>query len=98
MKTDDIATANFSVSERRRTIVTKRLKYGMLDVLLNVLVHTDLALMMEEVRTSETSVNFNVITRHYIPEDSKLHTCRRENLKCQISCVRNNGDSPNVYV
>jgi hypothetical protein len=29
--------------------------------------------MMEAVRTSETSVNFNVTTRHYIPEDSKLH-------------------------
>jgi hypothetical protein len=28
--------------------------------------------MMEEVRTSETSVNFNVTTRRYIPEDSKL--------------------------
>jgi hypothetical protein len=24
---------------------------------------------MEEVRTSETSVNFNVTTRRYIPED-----------------------------
>jgi hypothetical protein len=31
------------------------------------------ALMMEALRTSETSVNFNVITRHYIPEDSKLY-------------------------
>jgi hypothetical protein len=30
------------------------------------------ALMMEAVRTSETSVNFNVTTRRYIPEDSKL--------------------------
>jgi hypothetical protein len=29
--------------------------------------------MMETVRTSETSVNFNVTTRRYIPEDSKLH-------------------------
>jgi hypothetical protein len=28
--------------------------------------------MMEVVRTSETSVNFNVTTRLYIPEDSKL--------------------------
>jgi hypothetical protein len=27
---------------------------------------------MEAVRTSETSVNFNVNTRRYIPEDSKL--------------------------
>jgi hypothetical protein len=37
--------------------------------------------MMEAVRTSETSVNFNVTTRRYIPEDSKLHNRRRENLK-----------------
>jgi hypothetical protein len=28
--------------------------------------------MIEAVRTSETSVNFNVTTRRYIPEDSKL--------------------------
>jgi hypothetical protein len=27
---------------------------------------------MEAVRTSETSVNSNVTTRRYIPEDSKL--------------------------
>jgi hypothetical protein len=27
------------------------------------------ALMIEAVLTSETSVNFNVTTRHYIPED-----------------------------
>jgi hypothetical protein len=32
-----------------------------------------IALMMEAVRTSETSVNFNETTRRYIPEDSKLH-------------------------
>jgi hypothetical protein len=31
-----------------------------------------IALMMEAVRTSETSVNFNVTTWCYIPEDSKL--------------------------
>jgi hypothetical protein len=36
--------------------------------------------MMEGVRTSETSVNFNVATWRYIPEDSKLHTRRLENL------------------
>jgi hypothetical protein len=29
--------------------------------------------MMEAVRTSETSVNFNVTTQRYIPEDSKPH-------------------------
>jgi hypothetical protein len=28
-----------------------------------------IALIMEAVRTSETSVNFNVTTRRYIPED-----------------------------
>jgi hypothetical protein len=39
------------------------------------------SLMMEAVRTSETSVN-NYFTRQYIPEDnSELHTSRREDLK-----------------
>jgi hypothetical protein len=33
---------------------------------------TSIALMMEAVCTSETSVNFNVTTRLYIPKDSKL--------------------------
>jgi hypothetical protein len=37
--------------------------------------------MMEAVRISETSVNFNVTTRRYIAEDSKLHIRHRENLK-----------------
>jgi hypothetical protein len=37
--------------------------------------------MMEAVRTSETSVNIYLTTQQYIPEDSKLHTRRRENLK-----------------
>jgi hypothetical protein len=36
---------------------------------------------MEAVLTSETSVNIYLSTRQYIPEDSKLHTRRRENLK-----------------
>jgi hypothetical protein len=40
-------------------------------------------LMMEAVCTSETWVNFNMTTQHYIPEDSKLHTSRCENLKSQ---------------
>jgi hypothetical protein len=38
-------------------------------------------LMMEAVRTSETSVYSNEITRRYIPEGSHLHNRRRENLK-----------------
>jgi hypothetical protein len=41
------------------------------------------SLMMEAVRTSETSVD-NHFTRQYIPEDnSQHHTRRRENLKSQ---------------
>jgi hypothetical protein len=39
-----------------------------------------IATMMEPVRTSEMSVHFNGNTRCYIPEDSRLHTLRRENL------------------
>jgi hypothetical protein len=31
-----------------------------------------ITLVMEAVRSSETSVSFNVTTRRYIPEDSKL--------------------------
>jgi hypothetical protein len=46
-----------------------------------------IALMMDAVRTSKTSVNFNVTTRHYIPEDFNLHTRRRENLKSHISML-----------
>jgi hypothetical protein len=56
------------------------------DVLLCSQVDIDLrfALMMEAVRTSETSINICLTTRLYIPEDSKLHTRSRENLKSHI--------------
>jgi hypothetical protein len=37
--------------------------------------------MIEAVRTSETSVNFNVTKQRYIPEVSELHSRRSENLK-----------------
>jgi hypothetical protein len=37
--------------------------------------------MMEAARTSEMLVNFYQTTRCYNPEDSNLHTHRRENLK-----------------
>jgi hypothetical protein len=40
-----------------------------------------IALMMEAARTSETLVNFYQTTRRCNPEDSNLHTHRRENLK-----------------
>jgi hypothetical protein len=36
---------------------------------------------MMAARTSETSVDSQLRTRQYIPEDSELHTRRRENLK-----------------
>jgi hypothetical protein len=37
--------------------------------------------MMEAARTSETSVDIQLRTRQYNPEDSELHTGRSENLK-----------------
>jgi hypothetical protein len=40
-----------------------------------------IALMMEAVNTSETSVKFYQTRRRNIPEDSHLYTRRRENLK-----------------
>jgi hypothetical protein len=42
------------------------------------------ALMMEAVRTSEMSVSIYLTTRQFIPEESKLHTRRRENLQYNI--------------
>jgi hypothetical protein len=45
------------------------------------LYHSTLWLMKEAVRTSETSVYPNEITRRYIPEDSHRHNRRLENLK-----------------
>jgi len=40
--------------------------------------------MMEAVRNSETSVYSKETTWRYIPEDSNLHTRRRENLKSHM--------------
>jgi hypothetical protein len=40
-----------------------------------------MALMLEAVRTTETSVNVCETTRRHTPEDCHLHTRRRENLK-----------------
>jgi hypothetical protein len=36
------------------------------------IIRASIALMMEAVRTSKTSMNFNVATERYIPEDSEL--------------------------
>jgi hypothetical protein len=43
-----------------------------------------IALMMEAVRTSEMTVNFNMTTWLYSPEDSKLHTRHDENLTSHL--------------
>jgi hypothetical protein len=43
-----------------------------------------IALMTEAETTSKTSVNFYQTTRLNIPEDSDLHTRRRENLKSHL--------------
>jgi hypothetical protein len=43
-----------------------------------------ITLMMEEASTYETSVNFYQTTRGNNPDDSHLHTRRRENLKSQL--------------
>jgi hypothetical protein len=42
------------------------------------------ALMMEAVSTSETSVIFYQTSRHNIPKDSNLHTRRLQNLKSPL--------------
>jgi hypothetical protein len=44
--------------------------------------------MMEAARTSERSVDIQLRTQQYIPEDSELHTRCRENLKCHTVKVR----------
>jgi hypothetical protein len=44
-----------------------------------------IALMMEAVSTSETSVNFYETTRCNIPEDRHLRSSRRQNLKSEKS-------------
>jgi hypothetical protein len=43
-----------------------------------------IGLIMAGEHVSEMSVNYNVTTRLYMPEDSKLHTRRRGNLKSHI--------------
>jgi hypothetical protein len=40
---------------------------------------------MEAARTSETSVDIQLRTQQYIPEDSELHTRSRENLKSHMN-------------
>jgi hypothetical protein len=53
-------------------------------VLATPIIRTIIALMMEAASTSETSVNFYQTTQRNNPEDSHLHTRRRENLKSHL--------------
>jgi hypothetical protein len=43
--------------------------------------------LMKAASTSETLVNFYQTTRRYNPEDSHLHTHRRENLKSYLGII-----------
>jgi len=43
-----------------------------------------IALMMEAVHASETSVYFET-TRRYIPEECNVYTSRHQNMKCHLS-------------
>jgi hypothetical protein len=52
-------------------------------------IHHQGALMIEAARNSETSVDIQLRTRQYIPEDSELHTRRRENLKSHDHADKN---------
>jgi hypothetical protein len=42
------------------------------------------ARLIEAARTTEKAVDHDLATPQYIPEDSELHTRRRENLKSRI--------------
>jgi hypothetical protein len=53
-----------------------------------IIVVVMVALMMEAVGTSETSVNFYETTWSNISQGSQLHTRRRENLKSHLSVDR----------
>jgi hypothetical protein len=48
----------------------------------------DIALMMDAVNTSQTSVSLYHTTQRNIPEDGRLHARRRENLKSH-TVIRN---------
>jgi hypothetical protein len=61
---------------RFQVLTAVSMKFRVLwDVVLYSHIEVDrfITLMMEAVHNSETSVNFNVTTRLYIPEDSKFY-------------------------
>jgi hypothetical protein len=45
------------------------------------------ACIIRAARTSESSVDIDLITRQYISEDSELHTRLRENLKSHMFLI-----------
>jgi hypothetical protein len=61
-----------------------RVFWDVVTLKLRVISEVWFTLMMEAVCTPETLVNFNVTTKCYIPEDSKLHTRHCENLKSHM--------------
>jgi hypothetical protein len=75
-------------AEARVRILTVHMGFVVDKVALGRCSELSSSLMMEAVRTSETSVDNNS-TRQYIPEDnSEHHTRRRENLKSHIALGR----------
>jgi hypothetical protein len=61
-----------------------------------LLLRAIIALMMEAASMSETSVNFYQTARPNNPEDSHLHTRRRENLKSHLRLnIRSAGQGSN---
>jgi hypothetical protein len=65
------------------TYISKKANVKQVSTLVTCLVYSA-TLMLEAIRSSETSVDFNRITRPYIADDRTLHNQRCENLK---SCV-----------
>jgi hypothetical protein len=57
-----------------------------------------IVLMMEAVSTSEMSVSMYQTTRRNVPEDSHLHTLRRENLKFYQELGRMSEEHPANFV
>jgi hypothetical protein len=72
-------TQNLSKSSQSSGIYYRVLKSMSTDV--SEVRAASIALMMEVARTSQTSVDVDLRTCKYIPEDCELHTHRRENLK-----------------
>jgi hypothetical protein len=52
--------------------------------------------MIEAASTSETSANFSQTTRRNNPEDSHVHTRRRENLKSYNTSIIDNPRGENL--